>query len=418
MHSDMLPMGIPNQGNVETLLPPGYRFHPTDEELISYYLTNKVTDNRFTVSAIGEVDLNKCEPWDLPEKAKMGEKEWYFFSLRDRKYPTGLRTNRATDAGYWKATGKDREVMSSRRRGCLVGMKKTLVFYKGRAPKGAKTNWIMHEYRMEGDSPTLQISKATKDEWVVCRIFRKNIGAKKCMVESSSSHGETDTQASLPPLLDSPNRAFTEEGGTDSEFNGVHRDLSPANSQAARESNDLKNICVSEGGDLTTTAFFAAITPQLGCISEDLRADSSRQPELQQQSILPSSTTPPFPSFAPFQASSLPPSTLVLKALLEQYSISGTHCKMEAREAATTPRSIKNPILNTWSMDWHPQYRGPTFTNQLEIPVHHANNQPPFLSIFSEVCEDVQHASAYSGFTRYPTEQTPNNTDLESLWTY
>jgi hypothetical protein len=80
----------------------------------------------------------------------MGEREWYFFSLRDRKYPTGLRTNRATGAGYWKATGKDREVYSASSR-ALLGMKKTLVFYKGRAPRGEKTKWVMHEYRLDGD---------------------------------------------------------------------------------------------------------------------------------------------------------------------------------------------------------------------------------------------------------------------------
>jgi hypothetical protein len=80
-------------------------------------------------------------------KAKMGEKEWYFFSLRDRKYPTGVRTNRATNTGYWKTTGKDKEIFNSETSD-LVGMKKTLVFYRGRAPRGEKTNWVMHEYRM------------------------------------------------------------------------------------------------------------------------------------------------------------------------------------------------------------------------------------------------------------------------------
>ena len=154
-------------------LPPGFRFHPTDEELISYYLRPKVLNTFFSAIAIGEVDLNKVEPWDLPckfssfftfciflcffsfnhcfhggtGKAKIGEKEWYFFCVRDRKYPTGLRTNRATKAGYWKATGKDKEIFKEK---CIVGMKKTLVFYKGRAPKGVKTNWVMHEYRLEG----------------------------------------------------------------------------------------------------------------------------------------------------------------------------------------------------------------------------------------------------------------------------
>ncbi|CAI0407332.1 unnamed protein product [Linum tenue] len=124
-------------------LPPGFRFHPADEELISHYLYNKVLDTNFSCRAIGDVDLNKSEPW----KAKMGEKEWYFFCVRDRKYPTGLRTNRATEAGYWKATGKDKEIYRGK---SLVGMKKTLVFYKGRAPKGEKSDWVMHEYRLDG----------------------------------------------------------------------------------------------------------------------------------------------------------------------------------------------------------------------------------------------------------------------------
>ncbi|XP_022881424.1 NAC domain-containing protein 92-like isoform X3 [Olea europaea var. sylvestris] len=159
----------------EETMPPGFRFHPTDEELITYYLVNKISDANFTGKAIADVDLNKCEPWDLPGKAKMGEKEWYFFNLRDRKYPTGVRTNRATNTGYWKTTGKDKEIFNSNTSE-LVGMKKTLVFYRGRAPRGEKSNWVMHEYRIHSKS-AYRTSK--QDEWVVCRVFQKSAAGKK-----------------------------------------------------------------------------------------------------------------------------------------------------------------------------------------------------------------------------------------------
>ncbi|KAK1583706.1 hypothetical protein Q3G72_026247 [Acer saccharum] len=210
--------------NNETYLPPGFRFHPTDEELIIYYLLKKVLDGNFSGRAIAEVDLNKCEPWELPGKAKMGEKEWYFFSLRDRKYPTGLRTNRATEAGYWKATGKDREIYSSKT--CaLVGMKKTLVFYRGRAPKGEKSNWVMHEYRLEGKFAYHYLSRSSKDEWVISRVFQKCGGGATTTTTTTSSkksrlscnttttstinnhsypEPSSPSSVSLPPLLDHP----------------------------------------------------------------------------------------------------------------------------------------------------------------------------------------------------------------------
>lgn len=76
--------------------------------------------------------------------ALYGEKEWYFFTPRDRKYPNGSRPNRSAGTGYWKATGADKPVGKPK----PVGIKKALVFYAGKAPKGVKTNWIMHEYRL------------------------------------------------------------------------------------------------------------------------------------------------------------------------------------------------------------------------------------------------------------------------------
>ncbi|KAK9106467.1 hypothetical protein Syun_022478 [Stephania yunnanensis] len=152
-------------------LPPGFRFHPTDEELVAYYLKRKINRRKIELEIIPEVDLYKCEPWDLPEKSFLPSKdlEWYFFSPRDRKYPNGSRTNRATQAGYWKATGKDRKVNSQMR---SVGMKKTLVYYRGRAPHGARTNWVMHEYRL--DERECEGNTGLQDAYALCRIFKKS----------------------------------------------------------------------------------------------------------------------------------------------------------------------------------------------------------------------------------------------------
>ncbi|CAL5020297.1 unnamed protein product [Urochloa decumbens] len=159
----------------EVPLAPGFRFHPTDEELVSYYLRRRVLGRRHRVDAIGEVDLYRLEPWDLPSLSRIRSRDaqWYFFARLDRKVAgagaggrggPGNRTNRATPRGYWKTTGKDREVYH---RGKPVGMKKTLVFHAGRAPKGERSNWVMHEYRLlDADGP--------QDLHVVCRIFQKH----------------------------------------------------------------------------------------------------------------------------------------------------------------------------------------------------------------------------------------------------
>ncbi|KAL8199434.1 hypothetical protein R6Q57_013002 [Mikania cordata] len=189
-------------------LPPGFRFHPTDEELISNYLYPKVSDSSFKARAIGEVDLNRVEPWELPWRAKLGDQEWFFFCVRDKKYPTGSRTNRATVAGYWKATGKDKEIFKEK---SLVGMKKTLVFYKGRAPKGEKTDWVMHEYRLDGIFSANNLPKSAKGEWVISRVFHKISGGKKISVSgllrmnNGNKYQHEFCSANMPPLMEISN---------------------------------------------------------------------------------------------------------------------------------------------------------------------------------------------------------------------
>ncbi|KAF8712580.1 hypothetical protein HU200_028333 [Digitaria exilis] len=167
-------------------VPPGFRFHPTEEELVGYYLARKVAAQKIDLDIIREVDLYRIEPWDLQDRCSYyggagagGQDEepteYYFFSYKDRKYPSGTRTNRATAAGFWKATGRDKPVLSSSTRSttagpvAVIGMRKTLVFYRGRAPNGRKTDWIIHEYRLQNN----EHAPAQEEGWVVCRAFQK-----------------------------------------------------------------------------------------------------------------------------------------------------------------------------------------------------------------------------------------------------
>ncbi|KAL3737331.1 hypothetical protein ACJRO7_026149 [Eucalyptus globulus] len=173
---------------VDMELPPGFRFHPTDEELVMHYLVRRCTSQPIAVPIIAELDLYKHDPWDLPGLALYGEKEWFFFSPRDRKYPNGSRPNRAAGSGYWKATGADKPIGSPK----PVGIKKALVFYAGKAPRGDKTNWIMHEYRLADVDRSIRKKNSLRlDDWVLCRIYNK-----KGAIEKKQPH----VQPQPPPV--------------------------------------------------------------------------------------------------------------------------------------------------------------------------------------------------------------------------
>lgn len=99
-----------------------------------------------------------------------GEKEWYFFCKRGRKYKNSLRPNRVTaGSGFWKATGIDRPIYSS---GKCIGLKKSLVYYRGSAGKGTKTEWQMHEFRLpaENDKSTKHLHANTIPQQAVRNI--------------------------------------------------------------------------------------------------------------------------------------------------------------------------------------------------------------------------------------------------------
>ncbi|CAN4119630.1 unnamed protein product [Withania somnifera] len=109
---------------MESCVPPGFRFHPTEEELVEYYLKRKINALKIDLGVITDIDLYRMEPWDIQGSVIKGEDN------RDEK---------------------------------------TLVFYRGRAPNGRKNDWIMYEYRIQ----TSQHGPPQEEGWVICRAFKK-----------------------------------------------------------------------------------------------------------------------------------------------------------------------------------------------------------------------------------------------------
>ncbi|KAF2289698.1 hypothetical protein GH714_038019 [Hevea brasiliensis] len=166
------------------VLAPGFRFYPTEEELISFYLHNKLEGKRNDLNqaidrVIPVLDIYDFNPWDLPqlsgELCRQDPEQWFFFIPRQKREAQGGRPNRLTTTGYWKSTGSPGYVYSSSNNRCIA-IKRTMVFYMGRIPLGRKTEWKMNEYRViqeeasssTGPNPTL------RQEFTLCRVYKNS----------------------------------------------------------------------------------------------------------------------------------------------------------------------------------------------------------------------------------------------------
>ncbi|KZV38032.1 hypothetical protein F511_13286 [Dorcoceras hygrometricum] len=152
-------------------MPPGFRFHPTDEELVVHFLHRKTKLLPCHPDIIPDLDLHPYDPWDLNGKAMAEGSRWYFYSRKTQ--------SRVTGSGYWQPFGaKDEHIYSSS--GHIIGIRKHYEFYIGELDSnGVKTNWVMQEFRLSDSSSSSTRSSRSRrnsncvdhSKWVLCRVY-------------------------------------------------------------------------------------------------------------------------------------------------------------------------------------------------------------------------------------------------------
>ncbi|KAM1406265.1 hypothetical protein ACFXTH_000952 [Malus domestica] len=188
--------------HVNVILLPGFKFCPTDELLVCYYLKNKIqgTDSHFR-SVIPEIDVSKYEPWDIPAFfPEVHEKEWFFFSRPKYKDINKPRRNRTTYKGFYKSTGGEREIRAEESQ-AVIGKKRFLTFHEGRArgPKATKTDWVIHEF-----------TETEVGSFVLCLLKKRSPSYKKpkgdpiCGKLADSGANSEDNQAAVSDVIPEP----------------------------------------------------------------------------------------------------------------------------------------------------------------------------------------------------------------------
>ncbi|KAL5987680.1 hypothetical protein ACLOJK_035430 [Asimina triloba] len=158
------------------MLPPGFRFQPTDEDLLNHYLRSRHLPPQSRPSStllqdvIKDFDIYGHDPKNLSDAACLlsadDEKRWYFFTPRaEGKLPGAAK--RKARGGYWRRKGVDQPV-PSRKRGAVVGMKKKFVFYSGASPSLSRTGWVMHEYELVDSE-----FSPSKESFALCCVFKE-----------------------------------------------------------------------------------------------------------------------------------------------------------------------------------------------------------------------------------------------------
>ncbi|VVA33570.1 PREDICTED: NAC [Prunus dulcis] len=173
-------------------LPVGFKFRPRDDQLLGYYLLNKVRGTSFMYdNVIPEMDLyGKIEPWDIWHEygghnlAK--SEDLYFFTKLKSLSDKDSRVARTIGSGTWKGENSGTTVSDPKNEENDLGIWKRFHYEN---PKSVQDGcWIMHEYSLH---PSLVKPKPNStNQFVLCRIRKNDKGKRK--LRTAEEDNETD----------------------------------------------------------------------------------------------------------------------------------------------------------------------------------------------------------------------------------
>ncbi|XP_009589539.2 NAC domain-containing protein 96-like [Nicotiana tabacum] len=148
----------------------GFRFHPTDTELVKYLLQYVLKGRLPELIPIEEEDLYSKEPWVVFKDRK--ERTLYFFTELKKKKIENSRFIRSVGKGSWKSQDKGKPVCSEK--GSVMGYKRSLRYQNSGSPQDGQ--WLMKEYSLTDEVKKILHQRSRgydKDNYVLCRVKRK-----------------------------------------------------------------------------------------------------------------------------------------------------------------------------------------------------------------------------------------------------
>ncbi|VVA35964.1 PREDICTED: NAC [Prunus dulcis] len=241
------------EGDSKQMDLPGYKFSPTEEELVGFYLKKTIEgkDAKFR-DRIPVIDVCNHKPSDLPE---------YFFSKPNYMNTNSNRRSRTTDEGFYKSTGKVREIKAEQSQ-AVIGNKRILSYYEGRVPKAKKTKHVMHEYSVTKTKlAQLGAQNNQQRELVLCHLTNKSAKSEKLKDDSicgdelaepaignEISYNSEDDQAAATDMIQGPDEHLADKDVL----------LGTENRNECAESESPNGFSPTDNNDISTCVCFGS----------------------------------------------------------------------------------------------------------------------------------------------------------------